>query len=123
MSEREPRWTGEPGESPTELTTVTLGLLRKGPAWQLETTPEVLENQKRHLALLQRLGNAVHLLIAGPVAEGDGLRGIVVFRADSLEEARALMADDPHLASGRLVLDLYPWTVPSEVLRRPLLEG
>jgi uncharacterized protein YciI len=109
------------GEPPEEMTSLFLGLMKKGPTWSPDATAEVIENQRKHLALLQRLGEAGDLLLAGPIPEGEVLRGIVVCRAASVEEAEARFADDAHIQTGRLILEWHPWLVPTEVLRRPLL--
>jgi uncharacterized protein len=58
------------------------------------------------------------LLAAGPIGEGGGThRGIVVYRAVSLEEARAGADGDPAVKAGRLAVDLHPWMVPKGVFR------
>jgi len=40
----------------------------------------------------------------------------VVFRVGSLEEARALAANDPAVQAGRLALDIHAWIVPEGIL-------
>lgn len=110
-----------PGDPPESMTQIYLGLLKKGPTWSPEETVEVTRDQREHLALLQRLGEAGEVLIAGPIPEGEILRGVVVCQADSVEEARAFFAEDAHLNSGRLVLEMFPWMVPSQLLHVPLL--
>jgi uncharacterized protein YciI len=103
------------------MTQLYLGLLRKGPTWTAEETPELAQAQRRHLALLQHLGDEGDLLIAGPIPGGEDLRGILVCHAESTEQARSYFAQDAHIQSGRLLLEIYPWMVPTEVLGRPLM--
>lgn len=95
-----------------------LGLVRKGPTWTPEATEEILENQRRHLALLQRLSEEGKLLLSGPIPDGEELRGIVICRADSAAEARSWFDADAHVQSGRLRLDFHGWLVPSEAAQR-----
>jgi uncharacterized protein YciI len=103
------------------MTQLYLGLLRKGPDWTAEQTPELTQAQRRHLALLQRLDEEGDLLIAGPIPGGEDLRGVVVCRAESTEQARSYFDQDAHIQSGRLRLEIYPWMVPTEVLERPMM--
>ena len=49
------------------------------------------------------------LIIAGPFADGGDLRGMLIFRVDTPEEAKALAEQDPAVKAGRLVLEWHPW--------------
>jgi len=49
-----------------------------------------------------------HVELAGPFADRSG--GAYVLRADSLEQARALVAADPLAASGSALVDVREWT-------------
>jgi hypothetical protein len=44
--------------------------------------------------------------------------GISVFRAASMEAARAQAEQDPALRAGRMRLDLFPWKVAEGVFRK-----
>ncbi|MGA9534196.1 MAG: hypothetical protein WBR18_15875 [Anaerolineales bacterium] len=59
--------------------------------------------------------------MAGPIPDGDPIRGIIICRNVSEACLRQRFADDHHVRSGRLLLELYPWLVPGEMLERPLL--
>ena len=49
--------------------------------------------------------------------DGD-LRGIVILKVNSLEEAQALVNQDPAVKAGRLRVELHPWMSESlDVLR------
>jgi uncharacterized protein YciI len=67
----------------------------------------------RHLAHLEPLDRAGRILIAGPLLDPDGStpRGsVVVFEADSLEEARKLAARDPYVIEGVFATyDVHPF--------------
>jgi uncharacterized protein YciI len=45
------------------------------------------------------------------------MRGIVVYRAASVDEARALASEDPAVKAGRLVLDAHPWMTFKGILK------
>jgi len=49
------------------------------------------------------------LLLAGPFTDDANLRGMFVFKVDSLQEAKALSDADPAVKAGRLVVELHPW--------------
>jgi uncharacterized protein YciI len=109
------------GGPPMRMSELILGLLIKGPTWTHEADDQVVADQRSHLQLLRRLGDEGTLLMAGPIPDGDPIRGIVVCQAGSESEIRQRFADDAHIRSGRLLLELYPWLVPSGILEKPLL--
>ncbi|HEV7517500.1 MAG TPA: YciI family protein [Thermoanaerobaculia bacterium] len=104
----------EPGEK-VEMTTYYLVLLRRGPAWTAEETPEVKKLQEAHMANIRRLAAAGKLVIAGPFLEQTGpgsLADLFIFRAGSREEVKALTDSDPAVQAGRLVPEILPWLGP-----------
>jgi uncharacterized protein YciI len=59
-------------------------LLKKGPAWTPDVTPELETLQEHHLAHLTQLREAGQMSVAGPVedhSEAGDVRGISVFPA------------------------------------------
>jgi uncharacterized protein YciI len=60
------------------------------------------------LAAEVRGADSGKLILAGPFADEGDLRGMLVFRVDSPEEAKALAAQDPAVKAGRLVLEWHP---------------
>ncbi len=107
----------EPAE--WEMTTYQVAFLRKGPAWTPGSTPELEKLQAAHLAHIGRMAETGKLVIAGPFADGGDLRGMFVFRVDSLEEARALAEQDPAVRAGRLVLEWHPWFAAKNIVVTP----
>ena len=93
----------------TEMTTYYVGLLYRGPEWTAEETPEVRRIQEGHMANIRHLAETGKLLLAGPFSDDGNLRGMFVFKVDSLEEAKALSDADPAVKAGRLVVELHPW--------------
>ena len=103
-------------ETPTKLMTAYLAFLVRGEKWTPEKTPQTEEIQKGHMANIIRLAEMKKLVVAGPFGDNGRLRGIFVFRVESIEEARALTMTDPAVKAGRLALDLHPWLVPVGIL-------
>ena len=68
------------------------------------------------MANIRRMAELGDLALAGPLANAEDLRGIFVFRIDSEEKAKALVAEDPAIKAGRLVLELHPLYLPDGVL-------
>jgi uncharacterized protein YciI len=95
-------------------------LLKKGPAWSPDLTPEIQTLQEQHLANLGRLGEMGKLVINGPLldsfASSGEIRGIGVLKTDSLAEAQELIATDPMVKVGRLVFELHAWMVDKNIL-------
>jgi uncharacterized protein YciI len=92
-----------------EMTTYQVAFLRRGPAWTPGETPELQKLQEAHMAHIRAMGESGKLLVAGPFSDGGDLRGMFIFRSDTLEEARALAEQDPAVKAGRLALEWHPW--------------
>jgi uncharacterized protein len=95
-------------------------LLKKGPAWSPESTPEINALQEAHLANLKRLADMGKLVINGPLldsfATSGEIRGIGALRAESMQEARKLISTDPMIKVGRLVFELHAWMIAKNIL-------
>ena len=91
------------------------GLLRRGPSWTPTRTPATDSIQAGHMANNGRMAKEGLLLAAGPLLDGGDLRGVFIFRSDSVARLRQQVARDPAVSSGRLVLDLYPWFAPAGI--------
>jgi uncharacterized protein YciI len=95
-------------------------LLKKGPAWSPDSTPETTALQDAHLDNLRRLGEEGKLVLNGPLLDslqlGGEVRGIGVLRASSLAEARAWISTDPMVKVGRLVFELHAWMIAKGIL-------
>jgi uncharacterized protein YciI len=102
------------------MTIYYIFLLKKGPAWTAEETPELDALQEKHLANLRRLADFGRLVINGPLldafATSGEIRGIGVLKANSLAEAQDLISTDPMVRVGRLIFELHAWMVDKNIL-------
>jgi len=94
-----------------EFDTYYLCFLKRGPVWTGEPSPELKERQAAHVAYLGELRQSGKTLVSGPTPESGDLRGISIYKTTTVEEARALAEDDPHVQAGHLVIELHPWYV------------
>ena len=103
-----------------DMTIYYLFLLRKGPDWSPDETPEIEALQEAHLANLRRLGDMGKLVINGPLldsfATSGEIRGIGVLKTGSLAEAQELISTDPMVKVGRLIFELHAWMVGKDIL-------
>jgi uncharacterized protein YciI len=104
------------GEPPVEMATYYLVMLVKGPQWTPEASPALEQLQKDHLAHLRKLALSGKMVLAGPLTDGGTIRGLCVFKAASLEEARAFEDADPAVKAGRLAVEVHPWMVQKGIL-------
>ncbi|UHA76114.1 YciI family protein [Paenibacillus sp. 481] len=62
-----------------------------------------------HLSYLEELGKQGKIFAKGPFGDGSG--GMVVYIADTLEEAQQLAQQDPYVVEGARKLDLREWKI------------
>lgn len=101
-----------------EMAEYYMVLLRRGPTWTAEMTPEVEEVLAGHFANMERLEKEGVLALAGPFGgtAGEGsLTGMFLFRAASLEEAQALADSDPGVQAGRFTTEIVQWYGPKSL--------
>ena len=95
-------------------------ILKKGPTWSAEETPEIAALQEAHLANFRRLKELGKLIINGPFldsfATSGEVRGMGVLRVNSFEEANELIRTDPMVQVNRLVFELHAWMVDKNIL-------
>ena len=89
------------------------GFLNSHPDRKQIPQTEAGEIQKGHPEHMGNMGRAGHLLAAGPLMDAGTMRGIVVYRCSSLEEAAAWTDKDPPVITKRLTLDLHLWRGPN----------
>lgn len=102
------------------MTVYYVYLLKKGPAWSSDSTPEINALQEAHLANLKRLADMGKLVINGPLldsfATSGEIRGIGALKAGSLEEAQELISTDPMVKVGHLIYELHTWMIQKGIL-------
>ena len=98
-------------EVPSETTIHYVALLMKGPQFTAMDTAERRELRHRRRRHLRALSDSGYLIAAGPVPGRGPVRGILLLRASSLGAAQVLVAQDPAVQAGRLVVEVYPWHV------------
>ena len=99
----------ESNEPEYEMTTYYMAFLKKGPKWSPIETEETKKVQAAHLANIQKLVDEGKMILAGPFLDEWEVRGIFVYKVDSMEEAIELTKLDPAVLSGRLSLEVHPW--------------
>jgi uncharacterized protein len=67
------------------------------------------EYRQAHLDYLQELVEQDKLHLKGPFVDGSG--GMVVYKAESLEEAQTLAQEDPYVKEGVRRLELHEWGI------------
>jgi uncharacterized protein YciI len=105
---------GEP-----EMTLCQFVLLRQRPDARPMDEPEVQRLQEQHLAYVGRLFEEGKALLAGPLDGGGALRGAMVLAAGTVDEAQALLGQDPWVGEGRFEAEVHPWWTAKDVLRKP----
>ena len=98
-----------------QFETVYFGFLNSGPnrTQDAETAKRL---QAEHLAYMDDQHKQRRLIFAGPFVAGGDHRGLVIYRAGSLDEARTWAEADPMVKVGRLAVDLHTWQVPKGAL-------
>ena len=92
-----------------DMTNYLLGFLRKGPTYGAGTKEESATMMAGHLANIQRMSALGKLAVAGPLTDNGDIRGILIFKNTTPEEAKRLVGADPAVKAGRFVLELHPW--------------
>jgi uncharacterized protein len=114
-----PRPVAPAAENKFEMRSYTFVLLKRGPAWTAEKTPESTKLFEGHMANIEAMAKAGKLVLAGPFdAPADdptAYAGLFLFDASSEDEVRALLAADPAIAAGRLVPELRSWHGPTGI--------
>lgn len=72
-----------------------------------------------HMENIGRLAAAKKLVLAGPFAENDAIRGIYVFDVRTKEEAEKLVVTDPAVSAGVFDVELRLWYGSAALLELP----
>ena len=93
-----------------EVVKYYMGFYTREPVREFESD-ETESIQDQHLSYIASLVERKKVLIAGPFEDKEEheIRGILIFKVDSIEVARELMASDPAVLAGRLNYFIRPW--------------
>lgn len=109
-----------PGAAKFEMQRYFVVLLRRGPHWAPASEAGVSELFAAHMAHLQAMTAAGHLVLVGPFELPEGApegapAGLCVYRVASDERARDLASADPAVAAGRFTVEVRPWYGPAGI--------
>ena len=82
-------------------------------------SPERKLNHEQHVAYIEEMQAAGKLVTFGPILDGGDLRGMYIFKAGSLEEARAWADREPSVKIGMIEMRVYAWLGPSSLGATP----
>lgn len=101
-------WLDQAAGRKTEMGVHALGLLVTGATPMPPADAEQV--QAAHMAHIIALMKSGKLLAAGPFVQPGEKRGVFVFAPEvTLDEAKALAAQDPAVAAGHMALEFHPW--------------
>lgn len=75
-------------------------------------SPERKANHDQHIAYIGKMRAEGKLLTYGPILDAGDLRGMYVFKATSLEEAKDWANQEPSVKIGMIEMRVYPWLGP-----------
>lgn len=75
--------------------------------------------QRQHLGHLEAMRAAGHLLVAGPLFDQPDprLRGICIYRTESIARATELAMSDPAVEAGQLEIEVMGWLTRPDALQ------
>jgi uncharacterized protein len=86
-----------------------MALLKRGPQWSAEKTPQRKEVHDQHVAYFTSLLDSGKAVIGGPLTDESEITGLYVLRAKSAGEAREWAEADPTVKAGYLSVEMHPW--------------
>ena len=94
-----------------------MALLKKGPKWTADAHASA-QLHEQHVSYVMSLLDSGKAIIAGPLSDEAEIRGVLIFRAPSVEEAKAWAHADPAVTSGHLIVEMHPWW-SEDVMKKP----
>jgi uncharacterized protein YciI len=106
-------------DPPIEFDSFILVLLVRPPNAPEKSKAELEQLQAGHMANMRRLADEGKLFKAGPTEDfsGRNVRGIFIFKTDSVDQAREWVATDPTVKAGRLAPEFMKWSVQKGSLK------
>lgn len=92
---------------PKNLKPYFVALLVKGDHFTEEQTPDSMDLLRQHLAYIRTETEKHVYVFAGPLTGDKDIAGMIVLRAESLEQAADVLHHDPAVRAGRFKVNLY----------------
>ncbi len=105
-------------QSPAPAKVYYVAIVKKGPNWTPEQTPEEIRSGQEHRQYLENLLARGVVVLAGPFTDSGEIRGIYVFKVPSAIDAKKLCDASPLVKSGRLRVEVHPWQMTKEILTK-----
>lgn len=93
-----------------------MALLKHGPKYNAAGMPHDLRTA--HIANVMSLLDSGKAVIAGPLADDSDIAGIFILRAQSADEARTWVENDPAVKAGFFIAEMHPWW-SEDVMKKP----
>ena len=95
------------------LTQYVVGIRLKGPSWKADLgTEEGRRMIEGHIAVIKKMTATGKLVAAGPFNDPTELRGLLIFRDCTIEQARQMDGEDPVVKSGQITIEFHTWMAP-----------
>lgn len=104
---------------PDEFDQYQLILLERAPDEPELDEAATTDLTRRHLGHFATMRAAGLLMVAGPIGGDDAIAGICVYRAGSVERARALAEDDPAVREGHFTVRAMNWRTAKDAIPWP----
>jgi uncharacterized protein YciI len=105
-------------DTPVQMKTYQLAILRTGTVKAPEGAA-AQQAMQQHLDGLADLNRRRINLLYGPMVDGGAIQGICVLDVPTADDARKALANDPHIKSGSMVLEIKPWLGPQDFFHTP----
>ncbi len=98
-------------QSEFRTTEYVVGIRRKGPSWTADffNTPEAKRLMEGHVAVIKKMTASGKLVAAGAFHDPNDLRGLLIFRNCTIDEARQMANEDPVVKSGQISIEFHIW--------------
>ena len=98
----------QPEYRPTQY---VVGIRRKGPSWTADflNTPEGKRLLEGHVTVITKMTASGKLVAAGAFDDPNELRGLMIFRNCTIDQARKMANEDPVVKSGQISIEFHTW--------------
>ena len=76
-------------------------------------SPQRKRNHEEHIAYINAMTASGKMVLYGPILDAGDLRGMYVFAASSIEQAREWANQEPSVKIGMIEMRVYPWLGPA----------